>query len=99
MAKGPDFSGFGGYGPWPDNDVLDSEPDNPCPHYEDGYDVHGPGGTRIEAPTALWLDRMVYPRRVIAMTEAEENRSSHETREFAVSIGNITGKNPGPSRD
>lgn len=36
MAKGPDFTGFGGYGPWPDNDAPTGT-DDVSPHYNDGY--------------------------------------------------------------
>ena len=92
MAKGPPFSGFGGYGPWPDNDP---EPQNPSPHYEDGYHNRAPGG-HMEAPTDIWIDRMLYPVRLNPVSVAEADGFDARSRDFRLTVGNITGRKPGP---
>ena len=98
MAKGPDFTGgFGGYGPWPDNDVPFEE--DPSPHYHDGYRNRMPGGGHYELPTDFWVDQIVYPDRPAPMTAASANDLDLRARSFRISVGNITGRRPGPSED
>jgi len=112
--KGPPYVPFG-YGPWPSNDILDHDP-NPSPHYRDGYDNRGPGGTHMEEPDDLWIDRIVYPPRgvrqgamgdmmataradMLRAADAMEHEQDARSRAFRISVGNVTGKKPGPSED
>ncbi len=95
MAKGPDFTGFGGYGPWPDNDVQSGD-NPPSPHYGDGYRNRAPGGTHIEAPTDYWLDCAIYPERTDPASGRESYELEARARGFNLSVGNVTGRKPGP---
>jgi len=95
MAKGPDFTGFGGYGPWPDNDKPAIGGD-PSPHYGDGYANRAPAGSHIEAGSDYWIDCLVYPERVYAMSDQQADALDHNSRFFKVTVGNVTGKKPGP---
>lgn len=94
MPKGPPYLPFG-YGPWPDNDVMGEETD-PSPHYRDGYHNRAPGGAHIEGPTDLWIDRIVYPRRLEAVSDMEADRMDARSRDFRITVGQVTGRKPGP---
>jgi hypothetical protein len=96
MANPPKFTGFGGYGPWPDNDrPNDTQPGGG--HYEDGYHDRAPGGTRIENPSDYWIDCVIYPDRQAPTSDAEADRQYLRARDFRISAGNATGLKPGPS--
>lgn len=93
-GAGPRFSGFGGYGPVPDNDKMLSD-QNPSPHYEDGNNNRGPGG-HTEGPADIWIDAMVYPTRSYAGSDVEADRMDRTAWFIRTTLGNITGKKPGP---
>jgi hypothetical protein len=98
MPAGPKYSGFGGYGPWPDNDVP-LEDGDPSPHYRDGWMNRAPGGAHYELPTDYWLDCLTYPDRPAATSNGVADRLEARSRAFRISQGNVTGKAPGPSED
>ena len=98
MAKGPNFTGFGGYGPWPDNDPpFENVPGGE--HYEDAYRHRGPSGTLIENPSDYWLDCAIYPDRPQPMNDAQADSLDMRARAFRISVGNVTGWRHGPSED
>jgi hypothetical protein len=97
MAKGPDFtSGLSGYGPWPDNDKLESEQD-PSPHYPEGFYNRSPAGTSREAPSDMWLSAMVYPERTRAITTREADAMDIRSRKYEVTLSNLMGTKTGPA--
>lgn len=94
----PQFTGFGGYGPWPTND--EPTQDAPVsPHYDDGYANRAPGCSHIEGPADYWLDTTLYPDRPNGMYASDIDRLEQRSRAFRISAGNITGRKPGPSED
>jgi hypothetical protein len=95
MRKPPDFTGFGGYGPVPDNDPpVDNVPGGN--HYESDWHDRAPGGTRTENPSDYWLDCMVYPDRADS-TDANEPEQFRRAISLSISVGNATGRKSGPS--
>ena len=95
MAKRPpDFTGFGGYGPWPETNMPFE--DNPGGGYKDGYYGRAPRGCYIEAPTDMWLDSMVYPPRPYPNSDAMADRVDLASRSLSIGIGNRTGRKNGP---
>lgn len=92
MARGD--GGLGKADPWPTNDRPFENEDNPSPHFDDGYYNRAPGGAHTQGPADYWLDCAVYPERT-AWSEEQDRQA----RDFRVSVGNITGKKPGPSTD
>lgn len=98
MAKSPpEFTGFGGYGPWPETDMPFEG--NPGGGYKDGYYGRRPGGTYGEAPTDMWLDAIVYPERPYPSSDAQADALDMRSRRISISVGNATGKRSGPSED
>src|SRR5215475_10180511 len=98
MGKGPDYSGFGGYGPWPDNDPpFENTPGGN--HYNDAYHHRGPSGTLIEAPSDYWIDCAIYPDRQQPMNDVQADAMDMRARSFRISVGNVTGWRHGPSDD
>lgn len=95
-GAGPDFTGFGGYGPWPDNDPPQSE-ENPSPHYRDGWQNRAPGGCHDSAPTDYWLDCLTYPERTSANGDTQADTLDHDSRFFRITVGTVTGRKPGPT--
>jgi hypothetical protein len=87
MANGIKFIPFGG-GVWPDTNMPNTDQGD-SPYYKDGWHnrpVH------YENPTDMFIDDIVYPDR------AEGSDSQYlKSRNIGVSIGNITGRKPGPS--
>jgi hypothetical protein len=95
MPRPREFAGFGGYGGWPDTDLPFEEQD-PSPYYVDGYANRMPGGGHYESPTDLWADKIVYPEREYCASEAQEERLYLSSRAFRITVGNVTGRRPGP---
>lgn len=89
--------GIGKADPWPTTDtpIVDTEPSR---HYTDGYHNRLPLGGHNELPTDYWLDSMVYPKRP-EIGNGEVSAADISSRRFGISIGNATGKKPGPSFD
>ena len=94
-GAGPRFSGFGGYGPWPDNDKLESD-QNPSPHYEDGFMNRAPAGCHTEGPADIWIDAIVYPARMYAGSNREADAMDARSRDFRITVGQVTGRKTGP---
>ena len=94
-GAGPRFTGFGGYGPVPDNDKMLSD-QNPSPHYEDGNNNRAPAGCHTEGPADIWFDAMVYPARMYAGSDMQADSYDHNSRFIRTTEGNVTGKKPGP---
>lgn len=95
-GAGPDFLGFGSYGPWPDNDPPQSY-ENPSPHFRDGYQNRAPAGTHQESPTEYWLDCLTYPERTTADGDYIADVLDARSRDFRVSLGQLTGRKVGPA--
>lgn len=94
MAKGD--GGLGKADPWPLTDLPIVEQE-PSPHYPDGYRNRMPLGGHYETPSEMWLDQMVYPDRPRAGSEGEANALDLRSRFLGISVGNATGRKPGPS--
>lgn len=89
--------GIGKADPWPTNDTPIHE-QNPSPHQSDGYHNRGPGGAHYEPGSEYWLDCLVYPERPEVSNEGV-GRADMASRMYQVSVGNVTGKKPGPTPD
>lgn len=98
MARGD--GGLGKADPWPDNDTpIYQEGDTPSPHQHDGYNNRLPGGGHYEGGSDYWLDCLVWPERPDLPLGDAEGRNDFRSRQFVVSVGNVTGKKVGPSTD
>lgn len=97
MSQGqpPKYSGFGGYGPWPDTDIPFD--DNVGDYYSDGWCNRAPGGCHYETPTSLWVDSIVYPDRPRPVNTSEADEMDKDSRSMQISVGNATGRNHGPT--
>ena len=96
MARGD--GGLGKADPWPNNDLPGENENTPSPHDPDGYHNRLPGGGHNELPSSIWLDSLVYPERPEHDARGTD-MADFRDRQFAVSVGNLTGKKVGPSTD
>ncbi len=92
----PDYSGGFGYGPWPETDKPFEKP--PGGEYiGDGYANRSPGGCHTQTGTDYWLDCIVYPERTYADGTLLADTLDARSRDFRVSIGQLTGRKVGPA--